>query len=101
MILKHSILLCVAALSLPQLAHADVWQERELLERWATQTESLNEILDEAQYSADMNRRAKMDYSALRKDIRETLLKVRHYLDAPAEPFNRYKAEQNQPTISK
>lgn len=88
-------LMLVGALLLPNLVSADVWQERELLERWIAQTESLYAILDEAATSSNEIRRPQMNYSMLKKEMSTTVLKVKHYLNAPTVPFNEYEAKMN------
>lgn len=99
------VLFVTTAVLLPNLANADVWQEKELLERWISQTESLYEILDDAASSSDEHRRQQMNYSMLRKEMNSTVLKVKHYLNAPTVPFGEYKekmalenVERNQST---
>lgn len=90
--MRHSKkLICVALLAtLPQIVSADVWQEQELLERWIVQIESLDEILDEAQSSADVNSRSQLNYSVLKTEVHQSLLKVKHYLNAPTVPFDQF-----------
>lgn len=89
-------LVVLSSLLVSGIAQADVWQERELLQRWIAQTDSLNEILDQAEFSSDPNRRAQLNYSALKRDIEKTIEKVNHYLDAPTTPFNDYMAMKNE-----
>lgn len=89
-------LVALSSLLISGIAQADVWQERELLQRWIAQTDSLNEILEQAEFSSDPNRRAQLNYSALKRDIEETINKVNHYLDAPTTPFNDYMAKKHE-----
>ncbi|EMY6611315.1 MULTISPECIES: RAQPRD family integrative conjugative element protein [Vibrio] len=74
-------------------AFCDVWEERESLERYLDHFEKLQELLDEAEVSADPNRRVKLQYDALRRDGNELMLRVRHYLDAPTQPYRNFRVE--------
>lgn len=65
----------------------DMWRERELLERYIAQVEALDRgLLSQAELSADLSRRVHLDYSMLRKDLHESLDKIRSYLGSPSEP---------------
>ncbi|MDN2483937.1 RAQPRD family integrative conjugative element protein [Vibrio agarivorans] len=68
-----------------------VWVEREILERYLAQLNSLNQLLDEGQLMADKNRRVNLEYSQIKRDVHEITLKVQHYLDAPSVPFEQYR----------
>lgn len=87
-------LICLAMLTTSITAAAstsgDMWRERELLERYISQVEALDKgLLAQAELSADLSRRVHLDYSLLRKDIHESLEKIRAYLGNPNEPHVR------------
>ncbi len=82
----RALLLFLALLSTH--ASAGVWEERQLLERYVEQLEILNEtLLADAENAADPNMREKLNYTMMRRDVREIISKVRHHLDTPLEQY--------------
>ena len=64
-------------------ASADVWQEREALQRLSSQLNRLEQLAIQAQVAADPDRRVQMDYAALLADMRGIQSKIDHYLNTP------------------
>jgi len=95
------LILIALVTSTPNLVSADAWQEREYLERWILQTESITQILDQAKLSSNEKSRSKLNYEALKKANENIVLKVKHYLNSPTIPFETFKLNEGFDTNEK
>ena len=78
-------------------ASADVWQERETLQRLSSQLNRLEQLAIQAQVSADPERRVQLDYPALLADMREIQSKIDHYLHTPLTVYKPEPEMRGQP----
>ncbi|MGR5296813.1 RAQPRD family integrative conjugative element protein [Vibrio mediterranei] len=84
--MRALLLALVSFMSIP--VSAGVWEERQLLERYIEQLEILNEtLLADAENAADPYMREKLNYTMMRRDVREVISKLRHHLDTPLEQY--------------
>jgi RAQPRD family integrative conjugative element protein len=75
------------ACMLSSAAHADAWQEREILTRVRDQLIRINKLLDQAQQAgADNQSRLRMEYPSIREDLRTIELGIFQYINTPMEP---------------
>ncbi|WP_428776379.1 RAQPRD family integrative conjugative element protein [Vibrio sp.] len=80
--------LLLLAVMLPATASAGVWEERELLERYITQMEMLNQtLLVDAQLAADPKARISLNYPAVLHASNEIINKLKHHLASPLEEY--------------
>ncbi len=89
-VMKQRILICVALLTLMPMANAGVFEERELLARYAEYIKSAEKLLEEAQLQTDPERRIKFDYEAALKRSEMQALTIEHYFYAPTVDFQEY-----------
>lgn len=68
--------------------NAGVWEEREYLERYMKQLDTLNQtVLAKAAESADPNARITLNYSKLQHDVNQIARKIEHHLKSPLEEY--------------
>lgn len=77
----------VGLMFLSQTVFADVWAEREALEKIRTELAALESLVIDAKKRSDTNSRTTFDYNVLLDDLRKIQAGISHHLTVPMEPI--------------
>lgn len=83
---KLIIVLLVSVVSLPFMAHAEIWAERESLAKIESELAALEALVHAAKAQSNSEDRMTFDYKVLLDDLKNIRSGITHHLTVPMEP---------------